>query len=144
MILQERILEIKWLDSGVIRGSVRTSIAFYTRSANLSSEGPKMKVKIEGDKIIKAVAKLDGVEIVLENAGDAKEALDLILRKAGPLKRGDIGVLKDLKVSSFQEYRTSAVDYKMVFLLEFIFEEGASAEIKVQIIKDLQEFFSKV
>jgi hypothetical protein len=32
----------------------------------------------------------------------------------------------------------------MVFLLEFIFEEGASADIKVQVIKDLQEFFSKV
>lgn len=103
-----------------------------------------MKVKIEGDKITKAVKKLDGIEMVLENAGDAKEALDLILRKAGLLKRADSGALKDLKVSSFQEYRTSAVDYQMVFLLEFIFEEGASADFKVQIIKDLQEFFSKV
>jgi hypothetical protein len=112
--------------------------------ANPFAKGPKMKVKIEGDKIIKAVKKLDGIEMVLENAGDAKEALDLILRKAGLLKQGDFGVLKDLKVSSFQEYRTSAVDYKMVFLLEFIFEEGASADIKVQMIKDLQEFFSKV
>ena len=103
-----------------------------------------MKIKIEGDRIVKAVRKLDGIEMVLENAGDAKEALDLILRKAGLIKRGDPGALKDLKVSSFQEYRTSAVDYRMVFLLEFIFEEGASAEIKVQIIKDLQEFFDKV
>jgi len=103
-----------------------------------------MKVKIEGDKIVKAVANLDGIEIVLETATDAKEAVDLILRKAGFLKRGDFGVLKDLKVTSFQEYRTSAVDYKMVFLLEFVFEEGASADGKVQIIKDLQEFFGKV
>jgi hypothetical protein len=103
-----------------------------------------MKVKIEGDKIIKAVKKLDGIEMVLENADDAKEALDLILRKAGLIKREDSGMLKDLKVSSFQEYRTSAVDYQMVFLLEFIFEEGVSADIKVRIIKDLQEFFDKV
>lgn len=103
-----------------------------------------MKVKIEGDRIVKAVATLDGIEIILETAADAKEALDLILRKAGFLNRGDSGMLKDLKVSSFQEYRTSAVDYKMVFLLEFVFEEGASADIRVQMIKELQEFFSKV
>jgi hypothetical protein len=109
-----------------------------------NNKGLKMKVKIEGDKIVKAVANLDGIEIVLETATDAKEAVDLILRKAGFLKRGDFGMLKDLKVSSFQEYKTSAVDYKMVFLLEFVFEEGASADGKVQIIKDLQEFFSKV
>ncbi len=103
-----------------------------------------MKIKIEGDRIVKAVKKLDGIEMVLENASDAKEALDLILRKSGLTQRSDFGLLKDLKVSSFQEYRTSAVDYKIVFLLEFEFEEGASADIKVQIIKDLQEFFGKV
>ena len=103
-----------------------------------------MKVKLEGEKIIKAVKKLDGIEMVLENAGDAKEALDLVLRKAGMLKGAHFGVLKDLKVSSFHEYNTSAVDYKLIFLLEFTFEEGASADIKVKVIKDLQEFFSKV
>ncbi len=103
-----------------------------------------MKIKIEGDRIIKAVKKLDGIEMVLENAGDAKEALDLILRKAELLKGSNFGVVRGLKVSSFQEYKTSAVDYKMVFLLEFVFEEGVSVEIKVQVIKDLQDFFNKL
>ena len=103
-----------------------------------------MKIKIEGNRIIKAVKKLDGIEMVLENAGDAKEALDLILRRAELRKGSDFGVVKGLKVSSFQEYETSAVDYKMVFLLEFVFEEGISVDIKVRIIKDLQEFFSRL
>ena len=103
-----------------------------------------MKIKMEGDRIIKAVKKLEGIEMVLENAGDAKEALDLILRKTELLNRSDFTVVKDLKVSSFQEYKTSAVDYKVVFLLEFVFEEGVSVDTKVQIIKDLQEFFSRL
>jgi len=37
-----------------------------------------MKVKVESEKIIKAVKKLDGIEIVLENTNDAKEAINLI------------------------------------------------------------------
>jgi len=34
-----------------------------------------MKVKVESEKIVKAVRKLEGIEMVLENAEDAKEAL---------------------------------------------------------------------
>jgi hypothetical protein len=81
---------------------------------------------------------------VLENAADAKEALQVILRKSELLMKSDIGTLKDVIVSSFQEYKTSAVDYKMVFVLEFLFEADVPAETKVGVIKDLQEFFSKV
>jgi hypothetical protein len=47
-----------------------------------------------------------------------------------------------LKVSSFQEYRTSAVDYKMVFSWNS-YSKRASADIKAQIIKDLQEFSAR-
>jgi hypothetical protein len=119
-------------------------VLFSDSAGKPSFKGPQMKIKIEGDRIIKAVKKLDGIEMVLENAGDAKEALDLILRKGEFLKGSDSGVIRGLKVSSFQEYKTSAVDYKIVFLLEFVFEEGASVDIKVKIIKDLQEFFSRL
>ncbi len=38
-----------------------------------------MKIKVESEKIVKAVKKLDGIEIVLEDADDAKEAISLIL-----------------------------------------------------------------
>lgn len=43
-------------------------------------------------RIIKAVKKLDGVKIVLENAGDAKEAIDLILRKTKLIKETQGGI----------------------------------------------------
>ena len=103
-----------------------------------------MKIKVESEKIVKAVKKLEGIEMVLENAEDAKEALNLILRRTGLLKPNDLGKLREVTVSSYQEYRTSAVDYTMVFLLEFSFDPDVSAELKVAFIKALQEFFNKV
>ena len=103
-----------------------------------------MKIKVESEKIIKAVKKLDGIEIVLENADDAKEALNLILRKTGLFQREDYGKLKDVKLTSLQKYETSAVDYKMIFLLDFVFEEDVTLDTKVEILKEFQAFFSKI
>jgi hypothetical protein len=103
-----------------------------------------MKIKIESEKIVKAVKKLDGFEIVLDNPNDAKDAINLILRKTELFERDDYGKLKDVKVTSFQKYETSAVDYKMIFLLEFLFEEDTSLDTKVAVIKGFQEFFNKV
>jgi hypothetical protein len=103
-----------------------------------------MKIKVESEKIIKAVKKLDGIELVLENPGDAKEAINLILRKTDLFKQDDYGKLRDVKVTSCQEYKTSAVDYKMIFLLEFLFDDDISLDSKAAVIKALQEFFAKV
>jgi hypothetical protein len=103
-----------------------------------------MKIKVESEKIIKAVKKLHGIEIVLENPDDAKEAFNLILTKTDLFKGDDYGKLRDIKVTSFQEYKTSAVDYKMIFLVEFLFEDNVSLETKVAVIKELQEFFARV
>ena len=76
-----------------------------------------MKIKVESEKIIKAVKKLDGIELVLENANDVKEALDLLLRKANLLDGNYHEKLQDFKVTSFEKYETSAVDYKMIVLI---------------------------
>jgi len=103
-----------------------------------------MKVKVESEKIVKAVKKLDGIQIVLESADDAKEAINLILRKTDLLKVDEQSKLREVKVTSLQEYETSAVNYKMVFLLEFLFEQDTSLDTKVAIIKEVQEFFGKI
>jgi hypothetical protein len=103
-----------------------------------------MKAKVEREKIIKAVKKLDGIEIVLENDNDAKEAINLILRKTELFTKDEYTKLRDVKVTSLQEYETSAVNYKMVFLLEFQFEENVSLDTKVAVLKELQEFFNKI
>ena len=103
-----------------------------------------MKIKVESQKIIKAVKKLDSIEIVLENLEDAKEAVNLILIRTGLFEKHQDAKLKDVTVTSYQKYETTAVDYKMIFLLEFIFEEDITLDTKVSVIKELQEFFTKV
>jgi len=101
-----------------------------------------MKIRVESEKIIEAVKKLDGIEIVLENLNDAKEAIRLILARTGVFEKHKEGKFKDVKVASFQKYETTAVDYKMIFLLEFIFKADASLDDKVAAIKELQDFFN--
>jgi len=102
-----------------------------------------MKIKVESEKIIKAVKKLNGIEIVLENADDAKEAINLVLRKTNLVREDLFTKLKDVIVTSFQEYKTSAVDYRMVFLLEFVFDQNTGMEDRVSFIKSIQDFFQK-
>lgn len=102
-----------------------------------------MKIKVESEKIIKAVKKLNGIEIVLENAEDAREAIRLVLKK--PEFGGEQHKkLKDVVVTSLQEYKTSAVDYRMAFVLEFVFMEDAAPEERVSVIQEIQEYFGKV
>jgi hypothetical protein len=103
-----------------------------------------MKIKVESEKIIKAVKKIQGIEIVLENAEDGKEALHLILSRSGLSQKEGYGALRDIKVSSSQRYETSAVDYKLLFLLEFLFEENTPLETKTAVIKEVQSFFDKI
>ncbi len=103
-----------------------------------------MKIKVESEKIIKAVKKLEEIEIVLENLEDAKEAINLILSRTGLLQKHEDLKINDVKVTSYQKYDTTAVDYKMIFLLEFMFEGEVSLEKKVAVIKEFQEFFTKV
>ena len=55
-----------------------------------------MKIKIESEKILQAVKNLDGVEIVLENPDDAKEALNLMSRKTDIFSKQDTEKLKDV------------------------------------------------
>ena len=103
-----------------------------------------MKIKVEGEKIIKAVNGLEGIEIVVEDANDAREAIDLVLRKTNILNDEGSGKMGDLNVTSFQSYETSAVNYKKMFLLEFLFEDSVPLDSRVSAIKDLQDFFSGV
>lgn len=103
-----------------------------------------MKIRVDRNRIIKAVKDLEGVEIVVENADDAREAIDLILNKIDLFKAGQYARPKDLLVTAFQEYTTSAVDYNIVFVLEFIFEDGIPLNSKVAAIKAFQDFFAEL
>ncbi len=103
-----------------------------------------MKIQVESEKIVKALKKLEGVELVLESPGDAMEALSLIVSKARLTGgEGSISPVKEVKVTSLQKYETSAVNYKLVFLLEFLFTETTPVEERVATVKRIQDFFNK-
>jgi hypothetical protein len=102
-----------------------------------------MKIKVEREKIVKALKEVEGIEVTLENADDAKEALDLILKKSQLFKGADGKKLKDIIVTASQEYKTSAVEYELVFTLEFVFASGVFTDTKIALVKEVQEFFDK-
>lgn len=102
-----------------------------------------MKIKVERAKIVKALKEVEGVEVALENADDAKEALDLILKKSQLFKGADGKKLKDIIVTASQEYKTSAVEYDLIFTLDFVFASGVFTDTKIALVKEVQEFFGK-
>lgn len=103
-----------------------------------------MKIRLDEDQIVKAVKKLDGVELVVENPDDALEGIRLILRKPENIGTKHFTRLKDIKVTASRSYETSAVEYRMRFLLEFIFDEDVSLEERVEAIKAFQAFLDRV
>ena len=134
----------KFLLTGLIIKTKIITCNWSRKNLNYSKSSDEMKTKIEAEKIVNAVKKIDGIEIVVENTEDAKEAINLILRKTGLFEKNDLGKLKDFKVTAFQKYETSAVNYKIIFLLEFLFEEDTPLDTKVSMIKRIQEFFEKI
>ncbi len=102
-----------------------------------------MKIEVESEKIVKAVEATDGIRVIVNTEEDAREALDLILRKEDVF--GDTAsLLRDFSVSSQRRYKTSAVNYLTVFILDFHFEEDVSPDRKVGAVKALQRFFERV
>ena len=102
-----------------------------------------MKIKVEKEKIISALRKLEGIEIVVEDANDAKEAMELILAREDLFGDSGYAKPKDVSVTHMQEYRDSSVDYKILFLIDFIFENDVGLGAKASFIKKLQDFFNK-
>ncbi len=103
-----------------------------------------MKIKLEKEKIARAVKKLTGVEVVLGDADDAREALDLIMRSTDLSEEMSRARLDDVKVTALREFEDSAVAYRVVFLLEFVFEANVSDDRTVSCIKKFQNFFSTI
>lgn len=101
-----------------------------------------MKIKLEREKIIHAVKKLAGIELVLENEADGKEAIELVLGKSALRNHPAFGKLKDVDVAVLKEYRTSAVDYQTLFLIEFLFDEGVAIDQKASFIEEFQRYFN--
>lgn len=102
-----------------------------------------MKIRLEREKIIQAVKKLAGIELVLQDESDGKEAIELVLGRSELRNNPFFPKLNEVRVTLTQEYKTSAVDYRVLFLLEFLFEEGISLEEKASFIEAFQDYFNR-
>lgn len=103
-----------------------------------------MRIKVRDEKIIKAIKKTDGIDIVIKTAEDAKKAMLLILRKTEISRTKDYEGLKDISITQVVEHSTSAVEYQTYYEIEFILTEDRFIEMEIALIKELQAMFEKL
>ncbi len=103
-----------------------------------------MRIKVRDEKIIKAIKKLEAIDIILKTVDDAKKAIRLILRKTEISKTPDYTGLKDIAVTQVLESRTSAVENLISYEIEFILTDDRYIDMEISLIKELQGIFEKV
>ena len=103
-----------------------------------------MRIKVLDQKIVKAIKKLVGIDIVLKNADDAKKAMLLTLRQMEISKTKEYEGLKDLVITQVVEHPTSAVEYTVYYEMEFILADDRYTEMEIHLIRELQGVFGKL
>ena len=103
-----------------------------------------MRIKVRDEKIIKAIKKHEGIDIVLRTVEDAKRAIRLILRKTEISKTPDYAGLRDITVTQVIESRTSAVENLISYEIEFILTDERYMDMEIALIKELQSMFEKL
>lgn len=103
-----------------------------------------MRIKVYDEKITKAIKKLEGIDIILKNVEDAKNAMRLILRKTEISGTKDFEGIKDIAITQIVEHATSAVEYQTYYEIEFILTDERFIEMEVTLIKELQTMFEKL
>ena len=106
--------------------------------------GGIMRIKVQNEKITKAIKKLEGIDIVIKTAEDAKKAILLILRKTEISRTNDYEGLKDIAITQVVSHATSAVEYQTYYEIEFILTDDRFLEMEIALIKELQAMFEKV
>jgi hypothetical protein len=102
-----------------------------------------MRIKIRDEKIIKAIKEMEGIDIILKTAEDAKQSMYLILRKTDASHMKDYEGLKDIAVTKSVERVTSAVEYITYYEIEFILTDDRFIGMEITLIKELQAIFEK-
>ena len=103
-----------------------------------------MRIKVRDEKIIKAIKKLEGIDIILKSVEDAKKAMQLISRRMEVSKGKDFEGLKDIILTQVVEHPTSAVEHHIYYEIEFLLADDRFREMEIQLIKELQSMFEKL
>jgi hypothetical protein len=103
-----------------------------------------MRIKVRDEKIRKAIKKLEGIDIVLKNVEDAKNAMRLILRRTGISKTKDYEGLKGMVLTQAVEHLTSAMESHVYYEIEFILSDERYMDMEIELIRELQGGFEKL
>ncbi|MCK9230475.1 MAG: hypothetical protein M0Q23_05660 [Syntrophales bacterium] len=101
-----------------------------------------MKIRVEKENIVQALRKSEGIEVVLENERDAKEALDLVFSGSDLFSQAEIELLSNVLVTEITEYKTSSVAYKVFYLLEFPFDETTPLRKRAALVRNVQSLLT--
>jgi len=103
-----------------------------------------MRIKVRDEKIIRAIKKLEGIDIIFKTVEDAKKAMGLILRKTDISKSKEYEGLKEIVMTQVVEHPTSAVEHHIYYEIEFILNDDRYTEMEIALIKELQSMFEKL
>lgn len=103
-----------------------------------------MRIKVRDEKIKKAIKKLQGIDIILKNVEDAKQAMRLILNKTEISKTKDYEGLKEMIMTQVVEHPTSAVESHIYYEIEFVLSEERYTGMEIELIRELQGLFEKL
>ncbi len=102
-----------------------------------------MRIKVRDEKIIRAIKKLEGIDIIIKSVEDAKKAMRLILRKTEISKTKDYEGLKEILITQVVEHPTSAVESHIYYEIEFVLAEDRYMDMEIGLIKELQAMFER-
>jgi hypothetical protein len=100
-----------------------------------------MKIKVPEEKIIRAIKRFEGIDIVLGNIEDARQAINLILRRTDISKHEAYKGLKEIKISSVIEHATTAMEHQTNYIIEFVLENDSFIDMEIALIRELQKIF---
>jgi hypothetical protein len=100
-----------------------------------------MKIKVPEEKIIRAIKKLEGIDIILGSVDDAKRAMNFILKKTEISQTEAYKGLKEIKISSVVEHSTTAVEHETNYIIEFVLEAESYIDMEIALIHELQKTF---
>lgn len=100
-----------------------------------------MRIKVAEEHLVRALRELEGVDILIKSADEAKKALELIIRHTDASKRGDFQKIADFNITENLEYPTTSVEYKRFYEIEFVSEDDAAIDVEIELIRELQKLF---
>lgn len=103
-----------------------------------------MRIKVRDEKLIRAIKKLEGIDIIFKNVEEAKKAMGLILRHTEIAKSKDYEGLKEIRMTQVVEHPTSAVESHIYYEIEFVLTDDRYMEMEIALIKEVQGLFEKL